>query len=131
MHSFRKHKIRTMENESQKKVALFLEGIRVLSEEKYQIIMDLRKMVSKINPDVKERMMYGGIMFSLADDDLGGIFAYSKHISFEFGLGYKFNDPDHLLLGKGKFRRHLKIESMNDRSFSMVDYYISQMFNGA
>ena len=74
MHSFRKHKIRTMENESQKKVALFVEGIRVLSEEKYQIIMDLRKMVSKINPDVKERMMYGGIMFSLADD-LGGIFA--------------------------------------------------------
>jgi len=130
MHSFRKHKIRTMENESQKKVALFLEGIRVLSEEKYQIIMDLRKMVSKINPDVKERMMYGGIMFSLADD-LGGIFAYTKHISFEFGLGYKFKDPDHLLLGKGKFRRHLKIESMDDQAFIKADFYINQMFKEA
>lgn len=116
-----------MENENQKKVALFVEGIRMLSEEKYQIIMEMRKKVAKTNPDVKERMMYGGIMFSL-EEDLGGVFAYTKHISFEFGLGYKFDDPDHLLQGKGKFRRHLKIESMNDRAFAKADFYIAQMF---
>ena len=75
-----------MENENQKKVALFVEGIRMLSEEKYQIIMEMRKKVAKTNPDVKERMMYGGIMFSL-EEDLGGVVAYTKHISFEFGLG--------------------------------------------
>ena len=119
-----------MENESQNKVALFVEGIRLLSEEKYQIISELRKKVNKSNPDVKERMMYGGIMFSLADD-LGGVFAYTKHISFEFGLGYKFKDPDHLLQGKGKFRRHLKIESINDQAFTKADFYIRQMFEEA
>ena len=119
-----------MVNDSQKKVDSFLEGTRMLSEEKYQIIMELRKKVMKINHDVEERMMYGGIMFSLAED-LGGIFAYTKHISFEFGLGFKFRDPDHLLLGKGKFRRHLKIESMNDQAFVKADFYIIQMFNEA
>ena len=119
-----------MVNASQKKVENFVEGTRMLSEEKYQIIMELRKKVSNINSDVKERMMYGGIMFSLAED-LGGIFAYTKHISFEFGLGFKFRDPDHLLLGKGKFRRHLKIESMNDQAFVKADFYIIQMFNEA
>lgn len=119
-----------MKNESQHKVESFVEGIRVLSEEKYQIISELRKKVAMVNPDVKERMMYGGIMFSLTDD-LGGIFAYTKHISFEFGLGYKFDDPDHLLLGKGKFRRHLKMESNIDESYAKVDYYINQMFKEA
>lgn len=123
-------KTETMVNDSQKKVDSFLEGTRMLSEEKYQIIMELRKKVVQINPDVKERMMYGGIMFSLAED-LGGIFAYTNHISFEFGLGFKFKDPDHLLLGKGKFRRHLKIESINDQAFAKVGFYINQMFNEA
>ena len=119
-----------MVNDHQKKVDNFVEGTRMLSEDKYQIIMELRKKVAKINPDVKERMMYGGIMFSLAED-LGGIFAYTKHVSFEFGLGFKFRDPDHLLLGKGKFRRHLKIETMNDQAFAKADFYITQMFNEA
>jgi len=119
-----------MVNDHQKKVDNFVEGTRMLSEDKYQIIMELRKKVAKINSDVKERMMYGGIMFSLAED-LGGIFAYTNHISVEFGLGFKFRDPDHLLLGKGKFRRHLKIETMNDQSFVKADFYIIQMFKEA
>ena len=119
-----------MENDIQKKIENFVEGIRILSEEKYEIIMELRKKVAKINPNVKERMMYGGIMFYL-EDDLGGVFAYTNHISFEFGLGYRFKDPDHLLKGKGKFRRHLKIESINDQAFAKVDFYITQMFNEA
>lgn len=117
-----------MENDIQKKVENFLEGIRVLNEEKYQLIMQLRAKVAKINPDVKERMMYGGIMFSLTDD-IGGIFAYTNHVSFEFGLGYKFKDPDHLLHGKGKYRRHLKMASINDKAFKKADFYIGQMLD--
>lgn len=119
-----------MDNDIQKKIEKFLEGIRAISEEKYQMIIELRKKVAKINPNVKERMRYGGIMFYL-EDDLGGVFAYTNHISFEFGLGYRFKDPDHLLKGKGKFRRHLKIESIHDPAFKKAELYISQMFKEA
>lgn len=109
-----------------KEVQEFLNQISAISHEKYVLVSELRKKVAQINPHIKERMMYGGIMFSLSED-LGGIFVYSKHISFEFGLGYKFEDPDHLLQGSGKFRRHLKFRTMNDRAFTEVDFYIRQM----
>lgn len=115
-----------MEGITSKEVQEFLNHVSAMSHEKYEMVLELRKRVALINPDVKERMMYGGIMFSLSED-LGGVFVYSKHISFEFGLGYKFEDPDHLLQGNGKFRRHLKFKSMNDRAFKEVGFYIRQM----
>ena len=78
-------------------------------------------------PKVNERMMYGGIMFSMEDEDFGGIFAYKKHISFEFGEGYKFKDPDKLLEGGGKFRRHLKIKTLKDVSNKNVKFFVAQV----
>lgn len=119
-----------MENDIQNKVQTFIKGLSVLSEKKYKILMELRELVSKTNPDVQERMMYGGIMFSLTED-LGGVFVYKQHISFEFGNGYMFKDPDQLLQGNGKFRRHLKIKDIKDQEFVKADFYISQMFSKA
>ena len=104
----------------------FLDALVLLDSEKHDIVMQLRDKVKQLDPSVKERMMYGGIMLSLTKD-LGGIFVYKNHVSFEFGLGYNFKDPDHLLQGKGKFRRHLKIKDVNDKSFIKVEFYIKQM----
>ena len=103
----------------------FLEEINEFNHEHYRILQKLREIVFKIHPNVNERIMYGGIMFSL-EDDFGGIFAYEKHISFEFSKGFTMDDPNKLLEGSGKFRRHLKIKTFSDIKDKKVDCFLKQ-----
>jgi hypothetical protein len=97
-----------------------------LDDEKFNILRKLRDIVFKQHPKVKERIMYGGIMFSLADD-FGGLFASKKHVSFEFSHGFKMKDPKTILEGTGKFRRHLKITSTADIKDKDVDFFVKQI----
>ncbi len=106
-------------------VRKFLDDIASIGDEKYRILQKLREIVFRIHPTVKERMMYGGIMFS-HDEDFGGIFAYKKHISFEFGNGVEFDDPEKQLEGSGKFRRHLKLKVMADINDKQVKFFVKQ-----
>lgn len=69
--------------------------------------------------------MYGGIMFS-SGFDFGGVFLRKNHISFEFGFGVRFNDPDGVLEGTGKSRRHLKLRSLEDIEIKKVAYFVEQ-----
>lgn len=107
------------------KVNKFLEEIMMFDSEKFKILQELREIVFYNYPDTKERMMYGGIMFSITDD-FGGIFARKNHISFEFGFGVNMKDPDSLLEGTGQFRRHLKIKSYSDIDDKRVDFFVKQ-----
>ncbi|MCZ6594539.1 MAG: DUF1801 domain-containing protein [Bacteroidetes bacterium] len=104
----------------------FIDHIKVLDSTKHQILERLRAMVFDNHPKVRERMMYGGIIFSLTDD-FGGVFVYKNHVSFEFGYGYKLSDPEKLLEGGGKYRRHLKIRSMDDIEMKKFDFFIKQI----
>ncbi len=81
--------------------------------EKYQIVEALRKVVFEIVPTVSERVIYGGVMFALAGD-FGGVFVSKNHVSFEFSRGFEFEDPQKVLEGSGKYRRHLKFRSIDD-----------------
>lgn len=47
----------------------------------------------KANPDIAERIMYEGVMFSLNGNDFGGLFASKKHVSFEFTHSVECDDP--------------------------------------
>ena len=71
-------------------------------------------------------MMYGGIMITL-EEDVGGLFSYKNHVSFEFSQGHAFDDPYQLLEGKGQFRGHLKLRSMTDIDEKKINYYLKQM----
>ena len=104
----------------------FLDALALLDSEKHNLVIMAREKLMKLNSEVKERMMYGGIMFSITED-LGGIFVYKNHVSFEFGQGVGFDDPERRLEGSGKFRRHLKIKSIHDPSFLNIDFYLKQM----
>ena len=64
-----------MKKSKDERVQNFLEDILSVDEEKYKILQGLRKIVFRYYPKVKERIMYGGIMFSLEEKDFGGIFA--------------------------------------------------------
>ncbi|HIQ38153.1 MAG TPA: DUF1801 domain-containing protein [Desulfocapsa sulfexigens] len=115
-----------MKKSQDKKVQGLINDIEMYDSDKYQLLMNLRDLAFHHHPKTQERVMYGGIMFSLVND-YGGIFVRKNHISFEFTSGNEFQDPEKLLEGKGKFRRHLKLRSLEDIENKKVSYYIQQI----
>ncbi len=113
-----------MKKSKDEKVQKFLEVI-MFNDEQFNILQKLRDIVFKNHPKTSERMMYGGVMFSL-EDDFGGVFVRKSHISFEFVNGFTMHDPDKLLEGTGKFRRHLKIKSLSDIKNKKVTFFVKQ-----
>ena len=108
-----------------KQVQNFLDDIIVIDPDKSEIIEKLREAVFLTDPGIKERIMYGGILLSL-EGDFGGIFAYKKHVSFEFSLGVHMDDPNNILEGGGKYRRHIKVYCMADIETKMVASFVKQ-----
>lgn len=106
-------------------ITLFLNDLRATDEETFLLMQSLRQTVAEICPNVSERIIYGGIMFSL-QDDFGGVFPYKKHVSFEFAQGYLLDDPETLLEGKGRYRRHLKLRSIDEIAQKQVRNYVKQ-----
>lgn len=109
-------------------ISNFLNKLSTVSHENYKIVRSLREMVFDFQPDVSERIKYGGIMFEFKNSEVGGLFAYKDHVSFEFGAGYRFADPECLLMGQGKYRRHLKFRSISEAEDLRVKFFIGQMF---
>lgn len=106
----------------------FLEGIMMIDPDQYNSLLEMRDIVFDIYPETNERIIYGGIMFSINTQDFGGLFVNKNHISFEFGKGFEMKDPSKLLEGTGKFRRHLKIRSIEDIKNKEVVFFVKQAF---
>jgi len=92
------------------------------------IMRSLRKMVRKIAPDSEEKIMYGGIIYSIPERMFCGLFLSKNYISVEFDLGYLLNDVDKYLEGKGKYRRHLKIHNEEEIIRKKVEKFIKESF---
>jgi len=107
------------------KIQQFLDDTNMAAPDKYAILQAARDIVFHQNPAITERFIYGGIMFSLGKD-FGGVFVSKNHISFEFNQGYLFDDPEGVLEGAGKFRRHLKLRSPADLVDKNTEFFIKQ-----
>ncbi|MCD4830686.1 MAG: DUF1801 domain-containing protein [Anaerohalosphaeraceae bacterium] len=114
-----------MKKSKNEQVQRFLDDIVIFDDEKSDILQKLRKIVFSNYPKVSEKIMYGGIMFTL-EKDFGGLFVRKNHVSFEFVNGFTMNDPKKLLEGTGKFRRHLKIKAPTDIRDKEVDFFVKQ-----
>lgn len=81
-------------------------------------------------PTGGRRPMYGGIVFELEPGVhktmICGHFVYKNHVSIEFGDGFKFEDPNAVLEGKGKYRRHIKLISIDDVESKNVRAMVQQ-----
>ncbi len=115
-----------MQKSNEERVQKFLDDIQEIDALKYDILQKCREIVFSIYPNVSERILYGGIMFSLKED-FGGIFVSKNHISFEFSQGYLMNDPKNNLEGSGKYRRHLKLKKLDDISDKQVEFFVKQV----
>ena len=114
-----------MDKSKNEQVQKFLEDISMIDPEKFKILEKLRRIVFSNYPKTNERIMYGGIMFSLKAD-FGGLFVRKNHISFEFGFGVYMDDLHNILEGTGKLRRHIKIRSFADIDDKKVDFFVKQ-----
>jgi len=97
---------------------------------KAQIIDLLKGMATKLAPDANLREMYGGLVIELEKDDpksrVGGIYAYSDYVSLELAKGVSFDDPDDVLEGAGKLRRHVKLRSLSDLETKCCQAFLKQ-----
>ena len=103
----------------------WLDELKQFDTVKFKIVELVLSIVFKVYPKVLERIIYGGIMFSL-EKDFGGLFVSKYHVSFEFGEGSKMTDLGNFLEGTGKFRRHLKLKSSGDVKDKGVSFFVAQ-----
>ncbi|MGL5009058.1 MAG: DUF1801 domain-containing protein [Paracoccaceae bacterium] len=88
------------------------------------IAQKLRLLALNSGSDTKEEVKYGGILFA-GRQGFCGVFVYSAHVTLEFGEGAALPDPDSLLLGKGKGRRHLKFADEDDAALARAGHFIA------
>lgn len=95
-----------------------------------EITQAIDRMVSEIAPTCTKRKMYGGIVFEAEPGDpksrFGGYFVYAKHVGVEFSNGVLLDDPDRILQGKGKLRRHVKLTTVQEIETKRLADFISQ-----
>ena len=96
-----------------KSVQALLDDIRLLGEDKYELVEAVRALVRNSFTASTEQVKYGGILFG-TDVQFCGVFAYREHVPVEFSHGAKISDPFGHLEGTGKGRRHVKLRSLGD-----------------
>ncbi|CAI8921637.1 DUF1801 domain-containing protein [Pseudomonas zeae] len=88
-------------------VAALLEDIGSTHGALLEVVQKVRQVVAQTSGGVTETVKYGGILFFRVAP-FCGVYAHTGHVSVEFGQGYVFDDPHHVLEGTGKYRRHIK-----------------------
>ncbi len=107
-----------------KSVQLLVDDIRLLSEANYRIVESVRAMVKETFESTSEEVKYGGILFT-SGVRFCGVFAYTEHVSVEFGYGARIKDKFGHLEGSGKGRRHLKLRTEADiKSRKLAEYLL-------
>ena len=113
-----------------KSVQALVEDFRLLGEEQFQIVEQVRALAKKTVNPLSEEVKYGGIIFA-SGVHFGGVFAYKDHVSVEFGHGAKITDSEGLLEGSGKGRRHVKLRSISDIKGKKLAVYLSLALEAA
>ncbi len=106
-----------------KSIQTWLEDIRLLGEEQYQIASAVRALVREQFTPFAEELKYGGILFS-SGVPFCGVFAYKAHVSVEFAQGARISDELGHLEGGGKGRRHLKLACLADIKSKQLAHYL-------
>jgi hypothetical protein len=107
------------------KVEQLVHDLQLTHPDLYTLVQTVRNTVRAVAPNAEEKVMYGGILFS-APEQFCGVFAYTAHVSMEFGRGAELSDPHRVLEGSGKFRRHIKLLTIGDIASKHLKDYIQQ-----
>lgn len=108
-------------------VGALLADIGSTHDELLEVVQRVRHVAAAAGDDVGESVKYGGIMFSHTAF-FCGVFAYSGHVTVEFGRGYLLEDHHRMLEGGGKYRRHIKLFSLADVETKRLADYVRQAY---
>lgn len=108
----------------------FISDILLGNEEKGEIVISVRELISTMYPESEETIKYGGLVFIVDSRLFCGIFVRKDHVSLELDNGSQMSDPGGLLQGSGKHRRHLKLKKLEDIEDKEVEYFLRQSFIG-
>ncbi len=107
------------------KVEQLLHDLQLTHPDLHALVQAVLSVIRAVAPKASEQVMYGGILFS-APEHFCGVFAYSAYITVEFGKGAELADKHGMLEGKGKFRRHIKLQTVADIESKHLKNYIAQ-----
>ncbi|MEM7537414.1 MAG: DUF1801 domain-containing protein [Chloroflexota bacterium] len=111
------------------KIQNFIQELELHSTEHARIAQAVREIYHDIEPTITEKFIYGGIGFFLNDTLIGGVYGYKAHVSVVFSRGNELDDPNGLLEGKGKYRRHVKTTMLDDIETKTVRFFVEQVIN--
>ncbi|WP_426233457.1 DUF1801 domain-containing protein [Pararhizobium sp. DWP3-4] len=106
------------------KVQALLQEVREHREELFPIVARLRDVILAAGPSITEEVKYGGLLFS-SGQSFCGVFPYKAHVTLEFSQGAALADPHGFLSGDGKYRRHIKLETVQDIETRRVAEYVA------
>ncbi len=93
-------------------------------DQKNNLIELLDSLVMAVVPKASKVPKYGGTLYTLKPDEkegqFCGVFPYKAHVQLSFAQGTSLDDPDGLLEGGGKFRRHLTFKSLDNVDAKVV-----------
>jgi len=96
------------------KVQQYLEDQAMTDYDKFEIVTKIRAIVLTNLPNIQEKIMYGGIMFTLDGVNQCGVYTSQNHVSLEFSQGYLLDNKNGVLEGVGHTRRHIKVNSLEE-----------------
>ena len=105
------------------KVDELLDTLFLQEDVRVELVSRLRGLVLAADPRICEEVKYGGILFS-AGPPFCGVFSHPTHVMLEFSRGAELPDPDRLLEGTGKKRRHLKLTTPADLKRKQVRAFV-------
>ncbi|MDP2733637.1 MAG: DUF1801 domain-containing protein [Hoeflea sp.] len=100
-----------------------LEDLRQHRGALFPIVARVRAMALASGPQITEEVKFGGILFA-SRIGFCGVFAYQSHVTLEFSDGNQLPDPYGVLAGKGKSRRHIRIEAECEIEAKHVGEYL-------
>ncbi len=115
---------------SSERIERLLEDIRLLDEDRFRLVQRLREIILGTDASIAEEVKYGGLLFS-AGEPFCGVFSHAHHVSLEFGSGASLPDRQGVLEGGGRFRRHIKLASLEDIPGKHVREYVELAFRAA
>jgi|TARA_R110002049_G_C9108159_1_gene557509 hypothetical protein len=101
--------------------------------DKAEITRELSEIILDVMPDAAMLDKYGGVIVERIAGEpkthCCGYFVYAEHVSLEFSKGVLLSDPNSILEGKGKLRRHIKLVDVQDLEAKRCRHFLEQVAN--
>jgi len=91
-----------------------------------EIVKRLRAFIARRYPELTESLKWHVPIYSLNGKNLLGLQDFTAHVNLNVFCGAQLHDPRRILIGKGKYVRHVTFRSVADIDCSALKGFIDQ-----